>query len=408
LRLYRDFSMGQVSQARVIGFVNVAHFIDHMFLLIFPTAVLGMGREFGLSYGELLALSVGTFVMFGAGSLPAGWLGDRWSRRNMMIVFLVGIGASTALTGLSTQPWMLAVGLTLIGVFSSIYHPVGNAMLAANAGDRLGRVMGLNGVFGNIGVASAALIAGAITQFLGWRWAFIIPGTVAALIGAALWLLVPDGAGKAPGGRARRALDVPRALVVRVFAVLTIVVLVGGLIFQGATIALPKLFDERLGRLADSAATVGALAAAIYAVGAMAQLVVGRMVDRYSLKASFLAVSAFAAPGLLVAAYATDWLMLLAAGCVMVAIFGQVTINDTMVARYTTDEFRSRVFAVRYFVGFGVAAAAVPMISILHELGGGFTSVFTVLGVLGTFVFVAAVLFPREHSHLKAAPAPAE
>lgn len=402
--------MSQVSNARVIGFVNVAHFIDHMFLLIFPTAVLGMGQEFGLSYGELLALSVGTFVMFGAGSLPAGWLGDHWSRRNMMVVFLVGIGAVTALTGLSTSPWMLAVGLTLIGVFSSIYHPIGGAMLAANAGDRLGRVMGLNGVFGNIGIASAALLTGALTQYMGWRWAFIIPGIAAALIGVAMWIAVPDGAGRAAAGKKGHKLDVPRALVLRVFAVLTIVILVGGLIFQGATIALPKLFDERMGKLADSAATVGALAAAIYAVGAVAQLVVGRMVDRYSLKTSFLLVSAFAAPGLLIAAFAQDWLMLVAAGAVMIAIFGQVTINDSMVARYTTDEFRARVFAVRYFVGFGVAALAVPMISLLHEFGGGFQPVFTVLGVLGTFVFIAALLFPRERSHLKAkaAPVPAE
>ena len=396
------------SSQRVVGFVNVAHFIDHMFLLIFPTAVLGMGREFGWSYGELLALSVGTFVMFGAGSLPAGWLGDRWSRRNMLVVFFTGIGAATALTGLSTQPWMLAAGLTLIGVFSSIYHPIGGAMLAASAGGRLGRVMGLNGVFGNIGIASAALVTGAITQYLGWRWAFVIPGAIAALIGVAFWIAVPDGAGKAAVGKAGRKLDIPRALVVRVFAVLTIVILVGGLIFQGATIALPKLFDERMDKLADSAAMVGALAAAIYTVGAMAQLVVGRMVDRYCLKTSFLVVSAFAAPGLLIAAYATDWLMLVAAGSVMIAIFGQVTINDTMVARYTTDEWRSRVFAVRYFVGFGVAAAAVPLISVLHQRGGGFATVFTVLGTLGILVFVAAVLFPREQSHLKTAPVAAE
>jgi MFS family permease len=400
-------SQRHVSTTRVIGFVNTAHFIDHMFLLIFPTAVLGMGQGFGWSYGELLALSVGTFVMFGAGSLPAGWLGDRWSRRNMMVVFFLGIGASTALTGLSPSPLWMAVGLTVIGVFSSIYHPIAGAMLAANAGQRLGRVMGLNGVFGNIGVATAALSTGAITQFLGWRWAFIIPGAVAALIGVAFWIMVPDGAGKAAPGKAGRALDVPRNLVVRVFAVLTIVILVGGLIFQGATIALPKLLDERMGRLADSAAAVGALAAAIYTVGALAQLVVGRMVDRYSLKTSFLLVSAFAAPGLLVAAFAQDALMLVAAGAVMIAIFGQVTINDTMVARYTTDEFRARVFAVRYFVGFGVAACAVPMISILHQKSGGFGAVFLVLGVLGALVFAAALLFPREHSHLKAAAAQA-
>lgn len=395
------------STQTVVNFVNVAHFIDHMFLLIFPTAVLGMGQSFGLTYGELLALATGMLIAFGAGSLPAGWLGDRWSRRNMMIVFFIGIGASTVLTGLSPSPLWLAVGLTTIGIFSAIYHPIGNAMLAVNAGDRLGRVMGLNGVFGNIGVACAALVTGAITQYLGWRWAFVIPGAVAMAIGVVFWIMVPDGAGKAAAGKASRKLDVPRALVVRVFAVFSVVVLTGGLLFQASTIALPKLFDERLGNLANSAASVGALAAVIYTVGAMAQLVVGRMVDRYSLKSSFLVVSAFAAPCLFLATFAQDWLVLAAGGGIMIAIFGQVTINDTMVARYTTDEWRSRVFALRYFVGFGVAALAVPMVAILHERSGGFASVFTVLAVLGVFVFLAAVLFPREQSHMKSKAAPA-
>ena len=120
------------SNARLVGFINVAHFIDHYFLLIFPTAVLGMGADFGWSYGELLSLSLGSFIAFGAGSLPAGWLGGRWTRRNMMIVFLIGLGLATIATGLSTSPVALGINLTLLGVFTAIYHPIGNAMLAAS------------------------------------------------------------------------------------------------------------------------------------------------------------------------------------------------------------------------------------------------------------------------------------
>jgi MFS family permease len=72
---------------RIRGFINIAHAIDHMFMLIFPTAVLGMIDAFGKSYGELLTLSIGGFVAFGAGSIPSGWLGDKWSRRNMLAIF---------------------------------------------------------------------------------------------------------------------------------------------------------------------------------------------------------------------------------------------------------------------------------------------------------------------------------
>ncbi|MCC6467870.1 MAG: MFS transporter [Alphaproteobacteria bacterium] len=380
---------------RMVALINAAHFIDHYFLLIFPTAVLGMGVSFGLSYGELLTLATGSFIAFGAGSLPAGWLGDRWSRRNMMVLFLVGIGGAAILTGFSATPLMLAASLTVLGVFSSIYHPIAGAMLAVNAGDRLGRRMGLNGVFGNLGVAGAALITGALTQWLGWRWAFFVPGLLAIAMGCLFWFQVPDGAGVGPK-KAGAARTIPRELVIRVFAVLVLVIMTGGVVFQASTVSLPKLFAERVANLADSAAAVGALVAAIFTVGAMAQLVVGQVVDRFGLKAAFVGVSAFSAPALLGAAFASSWLMLLCAGGIMVAIFGQVTINDTMLARYTTDEWRARVFAVRYFLGFAAAGGAVPLVSYLHDHAGGFTTVFVLLSALGSLVFVGALLFPSD------------
>jgi len=394
--------------ARLVGFINVAHFIDHYFLLIFPTAVLGMSADFGWSYGELLALSLGSFIAFGAGSLPAGWLGDHWSRRNMMIVFLIGIGLATILTGFSTSPIMLGVTLTILGIFTSIYHPIGNAMLAASAaGDRLGRVMGLNGVFGNLGVAGAALITGAITYWLGWRYAFILPGIVAIFVGFLFWAMVPDGVGKVPKGAGRK-LDVPRDYLIRVFAVLALVVLAGSLVYQSATVSIPKLFEERASGLAGSTLGIGLMASAIFTVGAVTQLIVGRLVDRLSLKTTFLLISAFSAPCLLAAAYATDYALLLAAAGIMVAIFGQVTINDTMLGRYTADAWRSRIYAVRYFLGFATAGGAVPLVSYLHDHAGGFESVYLVLAVMGTIVFVGALLFPADRPKPTASLAPAE
>lgn len=177
--------------ACVVRFINIAHALDHLMVLIFPTAVLGMGVSFGDSYGSLLALSIGGAVAFGAGSMPAGWLGDRWSQRNMMTVFFVGVGVAALLTAVSATPVMLAASLTLLGLFAAIYHPVGTAMLVANAG-KLGRTIGVNGVWGNMGVAAAAITAGTLTQYLGWRWAFAVPGVAAIALGIAFHVMVPN------------------------------------------------------------------------------------------------------------------------------------------------------------------------------------------------------------------------
>jgi MFS family permease len=382
---------------RVIAYVNIAHLFDHMFMLIFPTAVLAMEADFGRSYGELLALSVGGFIAFGAGSIPAGWLGDRWSRRNMLGVFFIGIGAAAILAGSTTSLWMLAAALTLIGLFAAIYHPVGTAMLTAHAEslgpETMGREIGLNGVWGNVGVACAALVTGAIAQFLGWRLAFILPGTVAILFGIAYLAMVPDHASPPRKGGKPQG-HVPRAIAVRAFAVLALVGVSGGVVFNAATIALPKLFSERLQDLIGTPVGISLLVFAVYLAGAMAQLIIGRLVDRFTLKQIFVPVSFLQAPCLLLAGLTDSWWLVLPCLGIMFAIFGQVTINDAMVARYTSDEWRARAYSLRYLLSFGASAMAVPLIALVYDRGGGFDALFAVLAALGFSIFLGALVFP--------------
>src|SRR5690606_30710668 len=284
-----------------VAFINVGHAVDHMFMLIFPTAVLAMGTDFDRPFGELLALSLGGFIAFGAGSLPAGWLGDRWSRRDMMAVFFLGIGAAAVLTGLSRSPFMLAAGLTLIGLFAAIYHPVGMAMLVAHTG-RVGHALSTNAVWGNFGVAFAALVAGALSEWLGWRYAFIVPGAIAILIGLAFVALVPR-TGKAAVRPARRSAgEIPRAVVVRAFLIVAVVAIAGGVVFNAVTVSLPKLFDERLAAPTGSSFGVGALVAAICVVGAVAERVVGGYVARHPLRTVPVPLALLQAPCLLLGA----------------------------------------------------------------------------------------------------------
>src|ERR1700744_6058067 len=177
------------SPTRVISFVNAAHFIDHYSMLIFAAAVIVMGPALGMAYSELLPYATPGFIAFGAGSLLTGWLGDRWSRGHMMVIFFVGIGAAMISVGFVRKPMKLGAALLSIGIFASIYHPVCTAMIVSYA-DNLGREMGLNGVWGNLGVASSALVTGVIVQYLGWRYAFIIPGIVTIGVCIAFALLV--------------------------------------------------------------------------------------------------------------------------------------------------------------------------------------------------------------------------
>ena len=400
-------SAPSVHTRRVLLLLNLGHALDHMGILIFPTAVLAMGGAFDRSYGELLTLSLGGFIAFGAGSLPAGWLGDRWSRRNMMVVFFFGMALAAAMIGLAGDPWVLATGLTLLGLFAAIYHPVGIAMLVAHA-DRLGREIGINGVCGNLGVAAAPLVTAAMAAAFGWRSAFFLFAAVSALGGVLFLACVTTdkrvGAAKSDG----RGFAVPRSAFVRALVVMILVSIAGGIVFNATTVAMPKVFDERLAGLGLDAFALGALVSAVFVFGAMAQLIVGWLIDRYPLKRVFVPLSLLQAPCLLLAAGAGDWVMVVLAAAVMFAVFGQMTINDSIVARYTVDAWRARAFAARYLLTFAASATAIPLVAFLHDGSGGFRTTFIVLALLGGVIFLASLLFPAGRPEdAKGAAAPA-
>jgi len=173
-----------VNQNRfLVRFLNLAHLLDHLAMLVFPTAVVALGREWDRPYSELLPLALGGFIAFGACAIPAGWLADHWSRYRVMAIFFFGIGGSLFLTGFAQSPWHIGLGLTLTGAFAAIYHPVGIAMLVASP-ERIGRVLGWNGLWGNFGLAAAALATGALVDLAGWRAAFFVPGVFCFVAGA--------------------------------------------------------------------------------------------------------------------------------------------------------------------------------------------------------------------------------
>ncbi len=384
-------------------FLNIGHTLDHLFLLIFPTVVLAMAPEFGRPYSEMLPLALGGFIAFGACSIPAGWLADHWSRNGMMVVFFVGIGLASILTGFAQTPWQIAAGITLIGIFGAIYHPVGIAMLVSGR-EKVGKVLGVNGVFGNLGIAFAALFSGALAHWISWRAAFIVPGVVSIAVGVAFSLLVRREAGAAARTRgAAGGGGLTRGMLARVFAILTVTTVCGGIIFNSTTIAMPKVFDERLTALTSTTLGIGVLVAMVYAFAAVAQLVVGHYLDRRSIKQVFVPVAAFQVPLLLIAGSVDNYLMLTVALAMMFFIFGQVPINDAMVAAYSDERWRSRVFAVRYVVSFGASAASVPLVAWVHGATGDFKYLFFLLSAIAVVLLVATIMMPGQVQ--KTAPA---
>lgn len=392
-------------------FLNIGHMYDHLFMLLYATAVVAMAKDpaFQGSYGFLLALSTASFVAFGAGSMPAGWLGDKWSKHGMITVFFMGIGTASILTGLATGPYWVAAGLLAIGMFAAIYHPVGIAMVAENA-KSLGKELGINGVFGNLGVAMAAIVAGTLTDMISWRAAFIIPGIVSIMTGLAYLVFSRNAPEPHHLAKKDKFIGATKDEVRRAIAVVLLASAPGMLIFNATTNALPKVFDERLGNLAGNLAQVGMWTFLVFVVASVAQVIMGHLLDKYRLKPIYVTAVAFQAPAIFFVAYAQHVGMIAGAAAMMFIAFSIIPVHDTIIARYTNKEYRARVFAMKYLVGLCIGAAALPLTGWLYNTMGGFTTVFLVLGALAVFESGVSFFLPDRH-HLTeeaAQPQPAE
>ena len=384
-------------------FLGVGHFIDHLFMLIFATvAALRLADEWGMSYAALIPYATPGFVAFGLCSVPAGWVADRWSREGMLIIFFLGIGASSIMTALADSPAEIAFGLLAIGAFAAIYHPVGLAMVV-HGRKKTGIPLAINGVFGNLGVAVAALLSGYLIDTGGWRNAFVLPGIASIGFGAAYAAFVWGGrrnrsalpkAAKVFGNAAASASSIERATFVRVLCVIVFTTAVGGFIYQTTTFALPKIFAERLTDLAGTATAVGGYAFLVFAIAALAQLLVGCLVDHHSLRTVFAFVAGLQAVFFALMVQLSGAAALVVAAAFMFVVFGQIPINDVLVSRITKSEWRSRVYSIRYVVTFSVMASTLPVIAGVHA-GWGFGALFVVMAVAAGGIFAAVLMLPR-------------
>jgi MFS family permease len=375
--------------------LNAAHAIDHMFLLIFATAVTSIAVDFGLSrWEDLMPFGAAAFLLFGLGSIPSGRLGDQWGRRRMMLVFFFGMGASAIAVALTRTPLELAVALAGLGAFASIYHPVGIPMLVQGS-QRPGWTIGVNGFAGNLGVALAAVVTGFLVKYFGWRAAFVVPGLVSIACGIAFWFVAQES--EPPARRAPKQVELPTSELARVFFVMTLAATSGSLLFNFSTNGNYELLTERFAAVSRDPALLGLLLAIVYAVASVAQLVVGRLIDRYPLKRLYLGVLALQVPFLLLAANAQAWSLYLFQVLFMVAIFGAIPFTDAMIVRYVDDRMRSRVAGMRLAVSVGASSIAVWLLGPVVKQAGFSVLLMVMAGIACvTFTIVTFLPVPKQ------------
>jgi len=388
--------MSSVSDRLSMGFSCVGHFYSHLFAPIFFTLVpLALEQELGLSHGETVALIVAGNLLYGLAAPLAGWLGDKWSTLGTMTIFFIGTGFGMIMAGTAETPFDIAVWLAVTGLFGSIYHPVGIAWLV-RVSVNTGTVLGVNGIFGGLGPALAAVMTGFFIDAFGWRSAYVVPGAVIVLSGFLFFGLVAKGWIREPEGDRKPSPAFSRSEMFRVYAILAFTMTCGGLIYHATGPALPKAFSLDFGTTGDSVYTVSFLVGIVYGTAGLVQVLGGWLADTFPMRRVYLICFLLQVPVLALAG-TLGGTALVAAAVIMVSLnTSGLPAENMLIARYTPPDRRGFVYGLKFVIASGITSIGVVLEGVLYDMTGGFLAVFAGLALLAAAGVTAILLLPGE------------
>ena len=374
-------------------YINIGHFLDHFMMLIFAKAAFDAGRHFGLSYDEIIIYGTLGLFLFGAAAPLAGWLADKYSRSLIIIIYPFGVSLGAFLCFLSSSPIMLGISIGVIGFFAAIFHPVGIAMLIRDS-NKVGIRLGVNGVWGNMGVAAAPVLTGFIILNSNWQLSFLVPSLICLLFGIAQLRGFKEIDIKEEKTKQKISNGLVEGWKI-VLLSLTMTTLAGGFIFGSLTFLIPRIFEVNLSGISVDIAITGLLAGIVYAIASLSQVGVGYLIDRYSPKIilGFVGIGQFFLIYLssLYIDYALFFVMLMA----MFFVFGQVPITDAILVRYVDDQWRARILSVKFLINLCAGASVLPLVSLFLGYGYTFSDLLTILSCLAIFVVISAYMLPK-------------
>ena len=376
-------------------YLNISHFIDHFVMLIFAKAAYDAGREFGLGYEEIIVFGVLGFILFGAAAPVASILANKYSRSVLMVIFHFGIGISAIICSFASTPWELSIGLGLIGVFAAIFHPVGIAMLLKNS-KKLGYRLGINGVFGNMGVAAAPLITGYLLLISDWKLSFILPGIACILYGVIFLLALKDEPKTVQTKKENERDDVFAPQWRRALLALALTTTSGGFIFGAMTFIIPRYFELQLTGITSSVAVTGLIASMVYAIAGFTQIGAGLLIDRFPAKPILFVIGVGQVIFIYLASTVSDLQLFFVTLVATSFVFGQIPIIDTIMSRYIPDKSRGNVLSVKFALNLGAGASVLPISSLMLKHGYELSNLFVVMSFMAMFVVLASLILPSE------------
>ena len=386
-------------------YLNIGHLLDHFMMLIFAKAAFDAGREFGLSYEEIIVYGTLGVVLFGAAAPLAGWLADKFSRAILITIYPFGLSLGAFLASMSQSTEMLGLSLGVLGFFAAIYHPVGIAMLIKRPG-KVGLRLGVNGVWGNMGVAFAPIFTGFLIAYGDWRLAFIVPAILCFLFGISQIFAFRE-LNDAPESKSLSNSNKEESIMSSnwqtVLICLGIVTLSGGFIFGSLTFLIPRLFEVNMLQISNDVAITGLLAGFVYAVASFSQIGTGWLVDKIPPKFVLSAMGLGQLIFIYFASISFDYDLLFIMLVAMLFVFGQVPITDAILVKYVNDSWRGRVLSIKFMINLCAGASVLPVTSFLLQNGYDFSFILESLALISIAIIISGLLLPNKQSNIELA-----
>ena len=368
----------------------------HMFAAFYFVIVLTIEKEWSISYDQLIKLWSLAALLIGLGAIPFGWLSDRWSRSGTMTIMFIGMGLASILCGLSNSVSLLFFSLSLLGLFCSIYHPVGIPWVI-HAANRQGRALGVNGIFGGVGIGSGAFIAGTLTELLNWQLAFILPGLISIIIGLVLfYLIIINKISYTNFFINKDKQDHSRNEVILVAIIMLLSMFALGLSFHNTQTALPKVFEIRIGNI--SSFQIGFMIGVIYFISGATTYVGGILADRFNQKAIYLIGIFLQFPCYLGIAYMSGYSLVVL--CILAAVFNASILptENLLLSKFTPQKYHGVVYGVKFILAFGSGPISVFLISEIYSITLEFTYLFLINAIMMAIVSVFIIFLPMKNN----------
>ncbi len=374
------------SEINTIGLTGVGHLGCHLAMLTFPTAAISIAREEGLPLENVLGWSFLGYLLFGLGALPVGYLADRLKAKWIIRIGVLGIGPAMMLVALFPPGPLLALPLAAVGAFASLYHPSGLSLITRTIELR-GTALGINGLFGNIGIAGAPFFTALAASQWGWQGAYLALGATLLALGAtvcALPISEPESLSVTKADEQHHS-----SARLRLFLILIMAMMMGGLTYRATTVAQPAYFAEKVNFIGYGAAT-----SLVFAFGSLGQIVGGRVADRYDLRVFYLLFHGLTVPLALCMSAISGLALFSVSGVFLFFSFGMQPIENSLVARLTPDRWRSTAYGIKFTVVFALGSLAVGAVKTIIE-HFSISAVFLAVSAtaLLTFAFAAILCF---------------